>query len=113
MLSALKRTLRREGWTIETAANGSEALSRMESAPAVDVIVSDFKMPGMTGIELLSAARARHPTRGRILLSGWTSEIAPDELAAAGLSAVLSKPWDDAELKAAIRSAMEDAAAAR
>ena len=106
MLSALKRTLRREGWAIETAVNGSEALARLGCDPAVGVIVSDFKMPGRTGIELLTEVRTRYPATGRILLSGWTSEIPSGKLAGAGLSAVLAKPWDDAELKAAIRGAM-------
>jgi len=107
MLSALKRTLRREGWAIETAANGAEALSRMASMPPIRVVVSDYKMPGMTGIELLTEARARHPECGRILLSGWTSEIPAESLSGAGLLAVLSKPWDDTELKEAIRAAMD------
>lgn len=107
MLSALRRTLRREGWTLETASNGSEALARMAESPAVRVVVSDHKMPGMTGVEFLIEARAQHPDSHRILLSGWTSEIQEEELARAGVLAVLAKPWDDAELKQAIRSAMD------
>ena len=107
MLSALRRTLRREGWAIETASNGSEALARMAESPAVRVVVSDHKMPGMTGVEFLIEARTRHPKSHRILLSGWTSEISSKDLDRAGLSAVLAKPWDDAELKEAIRSAMD------
>ena len=63
-------------------------------------------MPGMTGIELLTSIRREAPRTARILLSGWTSEIPAADLRAAGCSAVLAKPWDDAELKAAIQSAL-------
>jgi len=109
MLSALKRTLRREGLVIETASNAAEALARMATGPAVDLVISDHKMPGRTGIELLREIRRSSPATARILLSGWTSEIEPRALAAAGCAAVLGKPWDDAELKAEIQAALDDA----
>ena len=106
MRSALKRTLRREGFAIETASNASEALDRMADGPPVDLVISDYKMPGQNGIELLTAIRRDSPGTARILLSGWTSEIDPTALRAAGCAAVLAKPWDDAELKAEIHAAL-------
>lgn len=109
MRSALKRTLRREGYAIETAGNASEALDRLAEGPPVDLVISDYKMPGQNGIELLTAIRKDAPGTARILLSGWTSEIDPTALRAAGCAAVLAKPWDDAELKAEIRAALGSA----
>ena len=107
MLSALTRTLRREGYAIETAADASRALDRLAEAPSVALVVSDHKMPGKTGVELLTEVAGRWPGTARILLSGWVDEIPRAALTKARLAAVLSKPWDDAELKRAIRDALE------
>jgi two-component system NtrC family sensor kinase len=104
VLSALRRGLRREGFRIETAADGREALEKLEHAP-VALVISDHKMPGMTGIELLQTVRRRWPETRRILMSGWTGEIPPAELDAADLYSVMGKPWDDAELRATARVA--------
>ena len=106
VLSALRRTLRREGLAIETATNGTEALDRVRTGSPVDLVISDHKMPGRTGVELLTAIREESPDTARILLSGWTSEIDPAELRKADCVAVLSKPWDDQELKTGIQAAL-------
>jgi CheY-like chemotaxis protein len=105
VLSALRRVLRRESVRIETAESAREALERLAGA-SIDLVVSDQKMPGASGIELLKTIRARWPDTRRILLSGWTSEIPKAELDAAGLFCVIAKPWDDAELRRSIRSAV-------
>ena len=109
MLSALQRTLRREGWSIDTARDASEGLARLASAPSVSVLVSDHKMPGMSGIEFLAEAKSSYPGTARILLSGFTGEIPSEALARAGVTAILSKPWDNAELKASIHAAVRAA----
>ena len=106
VLSALRRALRREPFEIETAANGARALDRLAADPPVSLVVSDYKMPGMTGIQLLTTVRADYPHTARILLSGWASGISSREREAAGLLEVLAKPWDDADLKASIRAAL-------
>jgi CheY-like chemotaxis protein len=105
VLSALRRGLRREPIRVETAGNAREALDRL-AGEAVDLVISDQKMPGMKGIELLKTIRTRWPTTQRILLSGWTSEISEDQLDAAELFCVLAKPWDDAALRRSIRAAV-------
>jgi DNA-binding NarL/FixJ family response regulator len=61
-------------------------------------------MPGRNGAELLAVVRRRFPEMRRVLLSGWTPEIAESELDAAAPDAVHAKPWDDEALKASIRS---------
>lgn len=105
VLSALRRSLRRESIAVETARNGREALERLAENP-VDLVISDQKMPGMTGVELLKTIRARWPATQRILLSGWSSEISMIAMDSAGLCCVISKPWDDAELRCSIRKAV-------
>jgi len=106
ILSALRRTLRREGYEIVTAGNARAALAELE-ARGVDLVISDHKMPGMSGTALLSRVAARWPETARILLSGWSGEIPPEELQAAKLSALLAKPWEDDALRGTIRSALQ------
>lgn len=105
ILTALRRVLRRESYEILTAETPTEAL-RLLDHHRVDLILSDHKMPGMSGIELLAQAARKQPTAGRILITGWTEEVPPAELEAIGVRALLPKPWDDAELKATLRSAL-------
>jgi DNA-binding NtrC family response regulator len=105
VLSALRRTLRREKIAIETARDAREALAILGDGP-VDLVISDHRMPGMSGVELLETIRTRWPKTVRILMSGWSAEIPSAELKAAGLFLVLSKPWDDGELRSAIKRAV-------
>jgi len=105
ILSALTRTLRREGYEILIAASARAALLEMESR-VVDLVVSDQKMPGMKGVALLAQIARRWPGTVRILLSGWSSEIPSTQIEAAQVYAVLAKPWDEELLKKTLRSAL-------
>ena len=105
ILSAVRRSLRREGYEILTAETPAEALSILE-ARSVDVILSDHKMPGMNGLEFLALAAQRRPQAARLLITGWPAEVPARDLDALGIRALLAKPWDDTELKAALRSAL-------
>lgn len=105
VLSALARGLRREAVRVETARNAREALEWL-SSDSIDLVISDQKMPGLSGIELLKTIRTRWPGTRRILLSGWTSEISKADLGAAGLFCVIAKPWDDEKLRRSIRKAV-------
>jgi DNA-binding NtrC family response regulator len=104
VLSALRRTLRREGYQVLTAGSAREALRILEEGP-VAAVVSDHKMPGTSGLALLGQVARRWPAVGRLLLTGWPGDIPRGELEAVG-AALLEKPWDDAELKAALRRAL-------
>jgi len=103
ILSALERALRREGYALEKADSVASALAILERRRFA-LILSDYKMPGRNGAELLAIARRRFPEMRRILLSGWTPEIAGREIEAAAPDAVHAKPWDDEALKDSIRS---------
>ena len=103
VLSALERSLRREGWAIRTAESPREALRILEE-DSVDLVLSDHKMPGMTGAQFLEMVRRRYPHTVRLLLTGWAEALTAEEMAAAGIEEVVSKPWDDAELRALLRT---------
>jgi len=105
ILSALRRSLRREGWRVVTAGTPAEALRILDEEP-VAAVLTDHKMPRMSGLDVLEAAAARRPKAVRLLISGWPDEIPPARLAALGIRALIPKPWDDAELKAVLRAAL-------
>jgi DNA-binding NtrC family response regulator len=105
ILSALRRTLRREGLEIVTAESAAEAL-RILGERSVDAIVSDQKMPGGSGLSLLTEAARRCPDAVRMLITGVTDEIPRAALESAGVCALITKPWDDARLKATLRRAL-------
>ncbi|MCG8404091.1 MAG: response regulator [Phycisphaerales bacterium] len=105
--TALKRLLRREDYEICAAANGREALRILEVNP-VQLIVSDYRMPGMTGVELLREIRQRWPDTVRIILSGFSEVNAIIAAINEGeIYKFLSKPWNDEEIKLHIRRALE------
>lgn len=105
VLSALRRGLRRERVEIESAGSAEEALGLL-AAGEFALVISDHKMPGMSGVEFLAKVRREWPSTERVLLSGWSFEIPAEELGAAGLFAMLPKPWDDSEIRDTIRRAV-------
>lgn len=105
ILSALKRALRREGYEIVAAETAAAALRILDERP-VDAILSDHKMPGISGVQLLEQAAQRRPDAVRMLITGWTEEIPVARLQEVGIRAIVTKPWDDAKLKATLRQAL-------
>lgn len=105
ILSALTRSLRREGYELLTAKTPREALRILEDSP-VDLILADHKMPGMSGLDLLGRAADLQPAAVRMLITGWSGSVTQKELEDIGIAAVIPKPWEDAELKASIREAL-------
>lgn len=75
VLSGIRRMLRtmRNTWDMEFVASGAEAIARIEEQP-FDVVVSDMRMPGMDGAELLSVIKEKLPGAVRIALSGETDQ---------------------------------------
>jgi response regulator RpfG family c-di-GMP phosphodiesterase len=103
IINALVRSLRREEFDIVTADTAERALRLLAEQP-FEVILSDYKMPGMTGLALLSEVARLHPGTRRILITGWTADVSSEALDAIGVHAVIAKPWDDGELKDALRA---------
>lgn len=105
ILSSLKRLLRRDGYTIVTAESGLAGLAVLAQTP-VDVIVSDQRMPGMSGVEFLHQAKASHPHTVRMVLSGYTElQSVTDAINEGAIYKFLTKPWDDEHLRANIAEA--------
>ncbi len=105
VLSGLRRMLRgqRNEWDMLFANSGNEALQLLEQTPC-DVIVSDMRMPGIDGAELLSRVAEQYPHTVRLVLSGQ-SEHERIFRAVGPAHQFLSKPCDEKELVATIRRA--------
>ena len=103
ILSALRRTLRGpcRGWELRFANGGEHALELLAQEPA-DVVVSDMRMPGMSGAELLGHVRRLYPSTARLVLSGH-SDQAEITRAVGPTQQFLSKPCDVDTLLGAIR----------
>lgn len=107
ILSALKRLFRRDGYHILTATSGAQGLELLAQQP-VDVILSDQRMPGMTGIDFLREARRLYPATVRITLSGYTDLQSIIEAVNEGaVYKFLTKPWDDDLLRNHVAQAFE------
>jgi diguanylate cyclase (GGDEF)-like protein len=105
ILSSLRRLLRRDGYQILTAGGGAEALELL-AQNEVDVIVSDQRMPNMTGVEFLRRVKTIHPQTVRMVLSGYTElQSITDAINEGAVYKFLTKPWEDEMLRANIEEA--------
>ena len=98
VLESLRDALRprRREWSMRFETSGAAALEALEEAP-YDVVVSDMRMPGMDGAELLGLVHRRHPNTVRVVLSGY-AELEIVARAAAVAHRFLAKPCDLQEL---------------
>lgn len=107
ILAALKRLFQPFGYNILTAESGAEALALLEKE-TIDLVISDMRMPQMTGAELLEQVRSKWPDVVRILLTGY-SDI-NSTIAAINRGEIyryISKPWTDSEIVLTVHDALE------
>ncbi len=107
ILSSMKRLLRRDGYHIITAENGLQGLECL-AMHDVDVIISDQRMPGMSGVDFLRKAKEHYPNTMRMVLSGYTElKSVTDAINEGAIYKFLTKPWDDDLLRANIQEAFQ------
>lgn len=108
ILRVLQRVLGEEKrFEMITATNGQEALEKIRHQ-AIDLVISDQRMPGMTGIELLTQIKQMYPDSVRIILSGFTDiDVLIGAINEGEVCRFLSKPWDNEELKKIIYATLE------
>ena len=105
IVAALRRLLRTEGWKVISATSAEQALEQM-ARHEVDVVLSDQRMPGMTGVELLRRAKELYPETIRLVLSGYTElQSITDAINEGAIYKFLAKPWDDEQLRVHLREA--------
>ncbi len=112
ILRSLKRLLRRDGYEIHTVTSAQEALNLL-ALYEFQVVLSDQRMPEMTGTDFLSRVKELYPDTIRIVLSGYTDlDSVTDAVNRGAIYKFLTKPWDDEQLRSQIRQAFLHHAAA-
>lgn len=108
VLRALERLLMDEQYTLLKAGSGDEGLQLLEENEPVPLVISDYRMPGMSGVEFLKTVYERWPETVRIVLSGYADTAAIVEAINEGhIYKFIPKPWNDDQLRVTIAKAVE------
>lgn len=108
VLRSLERLFLEEEYEIFTSASGQEALETLEQSGPFQLVVSDYRMPSMNGVEFLSEVCRRWPETERIILSGYADTAAIVSAINEGqIYKFIAKPWNDDDLLSTIREALE------
>ncbi|AHC15509.1 PP2C family protein-serine/threonine phosphatase [Salinispira pacifica] len=102
----LESWLNRQGWNFHACSGGEEALELLASNSNTAILLSDLKMPGMSGSTLVQMVADRYPEVVTMLLSGYSDVQEISHSIRAGISAFIQKPWDNSSLKAEIARAI-------
>jgi DNA-binding NtrC family response regulator len=103
---SLERALAREGYAVVLAPDGHAALERLQ-AGGIDLVLSDLKMPGLTGLELLPRAKAVAPDVDFIMLTAFGTVEEAVKAMKDGATDFLTKPFQRAQLVKVVRQALE------
>ena len=107
ILHSMKRLLRKEGYRLLTAQSADDGLKILEENE-VHLVISDQRMPEMSGTEFFAIVKERYPDAIRIILSGYTDVDSITESINKGhIYKFLLKPWNDSNLKTEIKQTLE------
>jgi len=107
ILKAIQRLLRSEEMNVLCASRASEALELLEKH-RTQVVVTDQRMPEMSGVDFLARVRERWPDVVRMMLTGYTEmKVAVDAINRGEIYRLITKPWNDDELRATLRQAFD------
>jgi len=107
ILKSLRRVLRSGDWEIRTALDGERALKILEQF-SPEVVISDFRLPGMNGADFLAQVKQRIPLAQRIMLTGHADQRAIEEaINRSEIFRFIAKPWNDSTLLLTVQSAFE------
>lgn len=108
VLKSLTRLFLDEDYEILTALSGEEGLEMLGNESTIQVIISDYRMPGMNGVDFLKQVYERWSDTMRIVLSGYADTAAVVGAINEGhIYKFIPKPWNDDELKVTIANAVE------
>jgi two-component system, NtrC family, response regulator HydG len=111
-LEVLQRNLTAQGWEVTTAPGVKQAVKALEAKP-VDVVVTDFKMPGISGLELVRHVRENCRDTVVLMITGYPSVQGAVQAVKTGAEDFLAKPFTDEELSRAVRGALDKLQARR
>lgn len=106
ILRAVRRIFREAPYEVRTAESAQSALAMLADTPA-DVVVSDFRMPGIDGVTFLHSVYEKYPDTVRILLTGFADvAVAQEAINEARVFRFLTKPWVDTDLQNIVQLAV-------
>ena len=101
---SLKKVLAKDGYKILLAENGMEAINIVrDNERNIETVISDFKMPGIDGLETLIEIGSINPEITRIMLTGYATMESAIDSVNAGIDGFLTKPFENIELRAKVR----------
>ena len=107
VLYSLKRLFKNKGYSVFTFLDGSHGLKALAEND-VSVLVVDYKMPGLSGIEVLQKAREISPDTIRVMITGVLDlELTLEAISRGEVYRIIGKPWSDLELKITIFQCVE------
>ncbi len=105
------RVLTSKGYAVITAASGEEALRKLNEEK-YDIVYSDIRMPGMSGLEVAENLKARRPWTPVVIITGYGTDIAEERAKAAGVASFLHKPLSPEMIEGSVRDVLARPAAA-
>mgnify|MGYP001130177048 CR=1 FL=1 len=108
VLKSLRRLFLDENYEVLTAETGPEGIEILKNTATVQLVISDYRMPGMNGVDFLRQVYEQWPDTIRIVLSGYADTAVVVEAVNDGhIYKFIPKPWNDNDLKATISNALE------
>ncbi|MBI4514536.1 MAG: sigma-54-dependent Fis family transcriptional regulator [Deltaproteobacteria bacterium] len=108
MQLALRGLLSKEGYAVETAGSGEEAVRKIETGD-FHLVITDLSMDGMDGLQVLERARAFDPDVAVVMITAYGSEKIAVQAMKAGAADYIPKPFDNDEIRVLVRKVMENA----
>ncbi len=96
------RVLTRSGFKVTMASTGEDAVRRLRDEP-FDLVISDIRMPGISGMDVLVMAKTLHPSIAVILITGFGTSEVVERANQSGADRILTKPFNALELLAMVR----------
>jgi len=108
ILSSLTRLFRHDAYEILTASSGEEGLAVLRKNRSVPLVISDYRMPGMNGVEFLEQVYRERPDTVRIILSLYADlDSVLGAINRGHIYKFISKPWDNADLKITVANGVK------
>lgn len=99
----ISRFLRKDGFAVLCAANADEALSLAKACLSLDLLITDYQMPGMNGLELATRIHGTHPETKLLLMSGTLLDTGCEASTLPAWIGYLTKPFNPAQLLGMVR----------
>ena len=105
-----RRQLKALGYDAQIATSGAQALEDFAAAdPPIDAVVTDYRMPGISGLELAERLQQLQPGLAVLMVTGYGHLLSEEQAAAAGVREVIKKPYARDDLGRALRAALDGA----